>query len=66
MKVDSVKTLVGWEENRRISEVRTTCQYSEGKSVTIVNRVSETCVVYTSNGLPAVSKSLGLSVDILV
>jgi hypothetical protein len=66
MKVDSIKTLIGWEQNHRISEVRTTCQYSEGKSVTIVNRISEECIVYTSNGLPSQSKSLGSSLDIRV
>jgi hypothetical protein len=66
MKVDSVKTILGWEENRRISEVRTTCHYSKSKSVTTVNRISEECIVYTSNGLPSQSKSLGSSLDIIV
>jgi hypothetical protein len=66
MRVDSVTNVLGWEDNRRVSEIRTTYHYDKGPSVTTVARVSETFMVYNSRGVPIVSKPSGSNVDITV
>ena len=66
MRVDSITTILGWEDNRRVSETRTTYLYDKGPNVTTVARVSEEFLVYNSRGAPIVSKPSGSTVDIKV
>ena len=66
MRVDSVTNIIGWENNRRISETRTTYHYKSGPDVTTVAKRSEEFNLYTPNGVTPVAKAAGTNIDIKV
>ena len=66
MQVDRITNILGWEQNRRVSEVRTTYHYDKSPTVTVVSKIREDFKVYTSGGQAVQSTQPGSTVDITI
>jgi hypothetical protein len=69
MQVDTVSQVLGWINNRRITEVRNTYHYDKGNTVTTVSTRSQEFMLigYDKNGMPSNhDQNKGRNVDLLV
>ena len=50
MEIHSVSNIIGWMQNRLVTESRTTFNYDKGNNVTVVERRSQLVQLYDSKG----------------